>query len=93
MDRFIYASVKNYGTVKAASFMEGKKCAILLTSGRNPESMLPGFEFAVQVLCKHLGMDYVGWPGATDPEKGYAFMNEKKAERAVAFAHTLPDSM
>ena len=45
-------------------------------------------------MCRDLikyKMKYLGWTGGTDPGKAYVFMNEKKEQRARAFAHTVMD--
>lgn len=89
MDRLIYAPVKAYGTVKGPSLLAGKACAILMTSGYNPKTMVVPFETCMKLLAHKTEMDYLGWVGGTDPGKAYIFMNEKKAQRARDFAAEL----
>ena len=46
---------------------------------------------ALLALTARHKMKYLGWTGGTDPGKAYVFMNEKKEQRARAFAHTAMD--
>lgn len=93
LDRMVYASVKKYGKTKAPSLIEGKKAAILITSGGPPKMTVVAFEYAVKVLCASNGMEYLGWTGGTDPGGDMVFMNEKKAQRARDFAAELMAKM
>lgn len=89
MDRLIYSPVKLYGKEKAPSLIAGKACAILMTSGFDPKTMVAAFESCIKILASRTEMDYLGWAGGTDPGKAYTFMTEKKEQRARAFAREL----
>ena len=91
LDRLIYAPIKLYGKEKAPSLLAGKACAVIITVGASPQRMIVPFETALLALTARHKMKYLGWTGGTDPGKAYVFMNEKKEQRARAFAHTVMD--
>ena len=91
LDRLIYAPIKLYGKEKAPSLLAGKACAVIITGGASPQRMIVPFETALLALTARYEMKYLGWTGGTDPGKAYVFMNEKKEQRARAFAHTVMD--
>ncbi|MGM9592676.1 MAG: flavodoxin family protein [Oscillospiraceae bacterium] len=93
IDRLMYAPVKEYGEIKAPSLLQGKSCAIIMTSGFDPAFMVASFELTLSGLSKKHGMHYFGWCGGTDPGKGRVFMNEKKEARLRQFAHELIHKM
>ena len=89
MDRLIYTSGKYYGKKKYPPLTQGKRCAVLTTSGYPRKLAASMFEDAVRSSCKHIGMEYLGGTAARDPGGGAVFMTPEKEARSRAFAREL----
>ncbi|MCI9597618.1 MAG: flavodoxin family protein [Firmicutes bacterium] len=89
LDRMVYAMNKYYGDETGPALWAGKKLALVTTCGYAPEKGADLWEEGVKRYCKHSQMDYLGM--LVERHKNYkaAFMDEKKAARAVEFAGKL----
>ncbi|MPN50006.1 hypothetical protein SDC9_197631 [bioreactor metagenome] len=88
LDRFIYASGKYYGAEKHPSLAAGKRAGLLTTCGYPAGKAVPMLEEALQAICKHVGMEYLGSASGRDLNNG-PFMNPENTQAAQAYAHHL----
>lgn len=56
LDRLVYGMNKYYGDVKGPALWAGKKCALLITCGYEPEKGADLFEAGFKRYCKHSGV-------------------------------------
>lgn len=89
LDRFIYAAGKYYGPRRFPSLVSGKHCAALITAGYPSEYAAAGFSDALEKICRHIKMDYLGFAFARDTGTGHPFMTDEKERLARSFAQTV----
>ena len=89
LDRLVYAMNMYYGEERGPSLWEGKRIALITTSGYPADKGPDLLEEGIRRYCKHSKLQYEGmlWGRHT----GYTqdFMDEEKQNRAAAFAEKL----
>ncbi len=89
LDRLVYALNKYYGEEKGPSLWAGKAVAIVTTCGYRPEKGADLFEEGIRRYCKHSRLRYLGLLAERHLGWNVEFMDERKKERAEAFARDL----
>jgi multimeric flavodoxin WrbA len=89
LDRFVRGMNKYYGKIKGPCHWEGKRCALVTTSGYNVEYAAGPFEESLMRYCKHSRLKYIGKLGIRD--KGS--VERSIDETAVAQARGLADQI
>jgi len=84
-----YALNKFYGKAARESLWEGKRVAIISTHGYGEEYAVEPFQLAIQRLCKHSGLEYIGKYCARDNENLKSFQTFEAIEGAVEFARKI----
>lgn len=88
IDRLGYAPIKLYGSEKRPAPIPGKALACVVTGGA-PKTIVPIVEFTMNIICARHKWTNLGTTAGTDLGRGYEFMNEKKEQRARAFANEI----
>lgn len=89
LDRLVYAMNMYYGEERGPSLWEGKRVALITTSGYPREQGPDLLEEGIRRYCKHSRLSYEGMLWGR--HMGYAkeFLDEEKQTEAVAFAERL----
>jgi len=93
LDRFVYGMNKYYGDTKGPSIWAGKKIALLVTCGYNPEKGSDLFEEGIKRYCKHSQLNYLGMLVERDLGYQSVFMDEKKEKHSRTFAQEILKSL
>lgn len=90
LDRMVYSACKYYGDdSKGPALLEGKRLALITTCGYPVDKGTDLYEKMMKRFCRHCKMTYAGMLAERHRNLKEPFMDEKKRERAEAFAEVL----
>ena len=89
LDRLVYAMNMYYGDRRGPSLWQGKRVALIVTSGYPEEKGPDLLEEGIRRYCKHSQLRYEGMLWARHMGYGTEFMDEDKKRQACLFAEKL----
>lgn len=89
LDRTIYAGTKNYGAVKGARLLAGKRLAAIATCGYPAEKGADLWEEGLKRFCRHGGLEYMGMFCRRDMGGSRPFMDEEREQAVRDFARAI----
>ncbi|MCL2168818.1 MAG: flavodoxin family protein [Defluviitaleaceae bacterium] len=84
-----YGLNKFYGRAPRESLWAGKQVAIIATHGYGQSHACEPFEMAIQRLCKHSSLEYLGLYSCRDTDNIASFQTEEAIKGAREFARKL----
>ena len=89
LDRLVYAMNMYYGEERGPSLWQGKKVALITTSGYPADKGPDLLEEGMRRYCKHSQLEYTAMLWGRHSGYTIDFMDEEKQKQAVAFADKL----
>ena len=89
LDRLVYAMNMYYGDKRGPSLWQGKRMALIVTSGYPVNQGPDLLEEGMRRYCKHSRLEYEGMLWGRHEGYTIDFMDEEKQRQAVAFAEKL----